>query len=188
MKNLSIKSWHNVEYLAKELEVWECFVRGVDSRIVGEEGRILVSRLGTLPVRPSHAVGLLGSYLHRGPEPLAIRLQPYQETTQLGITLLHELAHACDHLTAVDPGRHRCTHGPNWRLWARTFAIDPVVVGHSPALSELRRSRLKPVAVCERCGTVFHRLRRLAARRRWTHPQCGNGRIVPLPVSTGRWI
>ena len=186
MKNILKKTGCNVEYLAKELEVWERFGRGVSRCVAGEEATLLVRRLGSLPVHPSRAVGLLGSYLHRGPEPLAIRLQPCQEAAQLGITLLHELAHACDHLTAADPGRHRCTHGPHWRHWARAFAIDPVVAGHSPALADLRRARLKPVAVCERCGTVFHRLRRLAARRRWLHPQCGNGRIVPLPESLGR--
>jgi hypothetical protein len=41
------------------------------------------------------------------------------------------------------------------------------------------------VAVCERCGCVFHRLRRLARRRKWVHPECGNGLVVPLPVQGG---
>jgi hypothetical protein len=186
MKNSHLKIDCYVEYLAKKHEVWECFVRGVCCRLPSEDAKPLILCLGHLPVRASHAVGLLGAYLHRGPTPLGIRLQPRQEPAQLGITLLHELAHACDHLTAVDPSRHRCSHGPGWRRWAQAFAIDPVTAGHSPALAALRRARLKPVAVCERCGTVFHRLRRLSGRRRWVHPQCGNGRVLPLPAVTGR--
>jgi len=171
-----------VRAVADDLGVWETFVRGVCSRIGNERAQVLIDCLGTLPVHASHAVGLLGSYAHRGADPLGVRLQMRQEVELLRITLLHELAHACDHLTAPDPRRHRCTHGPGWRLWARAFAIAPERKGHSPALGELRRSRLKPVAVCERCGCVFHRLRRLSRNRQWIHPECGNGRVVPLSI------
>jgi hypothetical protein len=174
-----------VRALAEALDLWETIALGVASRLAGGSEKQLIDRVGTLPVRASHAVGLLGVYVHRGAEPLGIRLQPRQEANLLGVTLLHELAHACDHLTAGDPRRHRCTHGPGWRRWALTFGIDPVRSGHSPALAELRKARLKPVAVCERCGCVFHRLRRLAHRRNWIHPECGNGRVVPLPVPAG---
>lgn len=174
-----------VQAMADELDVWDRFVRGVGSRLDDGRAKALVERLATLSVRPSHAVGLLGSYVHRGDAPLGIRLQLCQEPGLLGTTLLHELAHVCDHLTAADPRRHRCTHGPAWRRWAVAFGIEPARTAHSLALRELRRERLKPVAVCERCGCVFQRLRRLPRRRRWVHPECGNGRVVPLPPGAG---
>ena len=165
---------------ALELGVWEAFVTGVFGRLNPAGAALLTARLGELPVRPSRATGLLGSYAHRGGEPLCIRLQPLQEPALLRSTLLHELAHACEHLTASHPRRHRCTHGPAWRAWALAFGIAPQRSGQSAALHTLRQERLKPVAVCERCGCVFHRLRRLPVRRNWVHPECGNGRVVPV--------
>jgi len=174
-----------VAEIAGELGVWEAFVLGVNGRLDSVAARGLVNRLALLPVRASHAVGLLGSYVHRGAEPIAIRLQLAQERPLLGVTLLHELAHACEHLTAVRPQHHRCSHGSHWRGWAEAFGIAPERVSRSTVLGDLRAARLKPVAVCERCGCVFHRLRRLPKRRQWLHPQCGNGRVVALPVSGG---
>ena len=186
MKKSYCKSDSSIYSLAMKLEVWERVAAGVRQRLAGDAASQLLERLGILPVSATHAVGLLGAYLHHGAEPVGIRLQPRQETALLAMTLLHELAHTCDHLTAADPGRHRCTHGPGWQLWATAFGIDPVRTGHSPALAQLRRARLKPVAVCERCGCVFRRLRRLSRRRSWVHPECGNGRVVPLPIESGR--
>ena len=186
MKNSYFKADDCVLSLAVKLEVWERVATGVRQRLADDAAIKLLDRLGNLPVRATRAVGLLGAYLHRGAEPIGIRLQPRQESALLAMTLLHELAHACDHLTAANPLRHRCKHGPSWQLWTTAFAIDPVRTGHSPALAQLRRDRLKPVAVCERCGCVFRRLRRLSRRRSWVHPECGNGRVVPLPTESGR--
>jgi hypothetical protein len=171
--------------VARQLDVWDIFVLGVTTRIGAARATALVDRLQGLPVRASRATGLLGSYAHRGGEPQCIRLQPLQEPGLLRTTLLHELAHACEHLLAPEPRRHRCSHGPAWRVWAQVFAIDLGRSARSPALAELRRQRLKPVAVCARCGCVFHRQRRLPHRRSWVHPECGNGRIVPLPPGPG---
>jgi len=171
-----------VHAIADELDVWETFAAGVANRLDFVAAAALIERVGHLPVRASHAVGLLGSYAHCGGEPVCIRLQPRQEPELLRTTLLHELAHACEHLTAPQPHRHRCGHGPAWRAWALAFDIAPQRSGKSFALNNLRQERLKPVAVCERCGCVFQRLRRLPARRNWVHPECGNGRVVPLAV------
>ncbi len=171
----------SVAEVAGELGVWELFSDAVARRLNPARAFALIERLGALPVRRSHAVGLLGSYVHRAGEPLAIRLQTAQEPALLRTTLLHELAHACEHLTAANPGRHRCTHGPDWRQWAEAFGIAPLRTARSAALGALRTARLKPVAVCEKCGCVFHRLRRLPRRRQWLHPQCGNGKVVALP-------
>ncbi|MCM2265332.1 MAG: SprT-like domain-containing protein [Desulfuromonadales bacterium] len=172
----------SVRSIAVELGVWEAFSAGVANCLDLVQAVALLERVGNLPVKTSHAVGLLGSYVHRGGEPLCIRLQPRQEPELLRTTLLHELAHACEHLTAPQPHRHRCSHGPSWRAWALAFGIAPQRSGKSFALNNLRQERLKPVAVCERCGCVFQRLRRLPARRNWVHPECGNGRVVSLSV------
>lgn len=169
-----------VRVIADEFDVWETFAAGVASRLASVEAVALMERIGHLPVKASHAVGLLGSYVHRGGEPLCIRLQPRQEPELIRTTLLHELAHACEHLTSPQPHRHRCSHGLSWKLWTLAFDIAPQRSGKSFALNNLRQERLKPVAVCERCGCVFQRLRRLPARRSWVHPECGNGRVVPL--------
>jgi hypothetical protein len=171
----------SVAEVARDLEVSEVFARGVAQRLDPVLALDLIERLSALPVRRSHAVGLLGSYVHRGGEPIAIRLQFAQEPGLLRTTLLHELAHACEHLTATNPKRHRCTHGARWQQWAGAFGIAPERTARSAALGALRAARLKPVAVCEKCGCVFHRLRRLSQRRQWLHPQCGNGRIVAWP-------
>jgi len=175
-----------VRVVAEELEVWTVFVQGVAGRLGSPRAEALLHQLGGLPVKRSRATGLLGSYAHRGAQPLYIRLQPLQERALMRTTLLHELAHACEHLLAPDPGRHRCSHGPAWRAWALAFAIPPSRSGRSRALEELRRQRLKPVAVCDRCGQVFHRQRHLSRRRSWVHPECGNGRIVPVSPGSGR--
>lgn len=169
-----------VELLARQSGVWEAFADGIATQLGSAGAAELMERLGKLSVRTSRATGLLGSYVHRGGEPLYIRLQPLQEPELLRTTLLHELAHACEHLTAPQPHRHRCGHGPIWRAWALAFGIAPQRRGHSTALNTLRQNRLKPVAVCERCGCIFRRLRRLPARRSWVHPECGNGRVVPI--------
>lgn len=171
----------HVRAVAVRLGVWERFAAGVTLRVEAGTARALIMKLAELPVEPGRGVGLLGCYVHRGSEPVGIRLQPRQEPELLAATLLHELAHACEHLTAPRPARHRCGHGQRWREWALAFAIEPTSRCRSAALSELRQQRLKPVAVCERCGCVFERLRRLPANRSWVHPQCGNGRIVALP-------
>jgi hypothetical protein len=169
-----------VRTIAAELDVWTLVEQAVSGRVDSPKAEALLGALATLPVKTSRATGLLGSYAHRGGQALCIRLQPRQERELMRTTLLHELAHACEHLLAPDPHRHRCSHGPAWRAWALAFGIPPSRSSRSRALEDLRQQRLKPVAVCARCGCVFHRLRRLPQRRQWVHPECGNGRIVPL--------
>lgn len=169
-----------VRTVAMELEVWTVFEQAVLGRVDRLRAEELLGVLGALPVKTSRATGLLGSYAHCGGQALCIRLQPRQERELMQVTLLHELAHACEHLLAPDPRRHRCSHGPAWRAWALAFGIPPSRSSRSGALEDLRQQRLKPVAVCARCGCVFHRLRRLSRRRNWVHPECGNGRIVPF--------
>jgi len=170
-----------VETIAARLQVLDRLKAVLADTLPGSEGPQLLARLLQLPVRPSHALRSLGAYVTRGGQPYGIRLQFAQSPDQQRETLLHELAHACDHLTNQPGQRYRRAHGPGWQAWAVALGIDPQRTGHSPELESLHRQRLKVVAVCQRCGAEIRRIRRLSARRRYLHPECG-GRVLPLPT------
>jgi len=136
-------------------------------------------RLGVIPVFASRAARRLGSCTVRRGVPVAIRLQLAQSPEMLAETFLHEIAHALDHLSGDFERGDRRSHGPSWQRWARALGIPPEVTGHCEALTRIRARRVKPVARCERCGHVLHRLRRLARGRVWLHRSCG-GRYAPL--------
>ena len=147
---------------------------------VGEEaGRALIEAIAPVPVRKSHALRRLGSYSMRDGKPVAIRLQFAVEQEVLVETFLHELAHLCDHLVTQSGQRCSRVHGQSWQHWATAFGIDAKRCGESRVLEELRKKRLKVVAVCSRCGTEIRRLRRLDSGKRYLHPDCG-GRIRPV--------
>ena len=155
-----------------------CNERGLDKRIASaiqscgyDNG--LLQQVAELPVRRSHAVRRLGSYVTRGGVPVAIRLQFAQEEEVLIETFLHELAHCLDHLTNQNGKPYRRAHGEGWRRWATALQIAPERCGESEAMQQLHASRLKVVAVCKRCGYKLKRLRRLPHRRRYTHVGCG---------------
>lgn len=166
--------------LAKQLGLWETICRAVDQYPGTAQASEILARLAPLPIRSSRATRSLGSYVSRDGQPSAIRLQFAQTPELLGETLLHELAHALDHLCNQPGQRYRRAHGPGWRNWAQALGIDPTRTGHCPNLAELHQQRLKVVAVCRRCGTEFRRLRRLPRGRRYLHPGCG-GQVTPLP-------
>lgn len=168
-----------VETLCRRLQLLDRLHAGLAASVPEATRQSLLDRLLPLPVRPSHALRSLGSYVARAGQPLCIRLQFAQSPDQLQETLLHELAHACDHLTNQPGQRYRRAHGPGWQAWAKTLGIDPRRSGHCPELERLHRQRLKVVAICQRCGAEIRRTRRLPARRRYLHPECG-GRIVAL--------
>lgn len=168
-----------VEIVATRLGVLECVRAAILQCLPQHHSEHLLNLLLPLPVRPSHALRSLGSYATRAGQPVAIRLQFSQAADQQRETLLHELAHACDHLVNQSGQPYRQAHGPGWKTWAEAFGIDPQRTGHSPELAQLHRQRLKPVAICQRCGFVVMRLRRLPARQKFLHPDCG-GRILPL--------
>lgn len=168
-----------VELVATRLGVLERVRSAITRQLSRHHSEQLLGLLLPLQVRPSHALRSLGSYATRAGRPLCIRLQFCQSPDQQRDTLLHELAHACDHLVNQPGQPYRRAHGPGWKAWAESFGIDPRRTGHSPELAQLHRQRLKPVAICQRCGLVVMRLRRLPARRRFLHPDCG-GRIIPL--------
>jgi len=172
-----------VRFVAEELGAWDRFLAGVRVRLEKGAAEALIHRVASLPVKPSRATGSLGAYVFRGREPICVRLQFRQETELLKETILHELAHACDHLTRHPGEPYRRAHGKPWRTWAQALGIDPSRTAHSQVLHELRESRLKVVAVCQKCGFEFRRLRYLnkkQRKRQWVHPACGNGQVLAV--------
>ena len=160
-----------LQQLAENLELWQRIVGAVASLV--SEPVPFLERLGQIPVVSSRATRCLGLYVSRGDVPVCIRLQYAQEVDSLPKTFLHEVAHACEHLSRK-PGRRRPrAHGSEWRRWARELAIEPVRTGESAALKELHERRLKLVAVCRTCGFEFYRVRRLNRTRSYTHRHCG---------------
>ena len=164
--------------LAEEFGLWRTICAVIRTELTTEQATALIDRLTRLPVKRSHAVQRLGSYVARGGEPQAIRLQFAQEPEQLRITFLHELAHACDHLSNQSGRPYRQAHGTGWRRWMIAFGLPAESRGNSEALTALRERRLKVVAVCRRCGAEIKRLRRFDRRRRYLHTECG-GKLLP---------
>lgn len=175
---MSLHSCHDVESLARELDLWSLIQRAIASCVDPDFIAPFVKAIACLPVRPSRATRRLGSYSSTAGQPSSIRLQFSQEPDQLQETFLHEVAHACDHLHRL-PGRpYRQAHGEGWIFWMKRFGLSGRVRGESPALQELYNNRLKVVATCIRCGEEIRRTRRLNRGRRYRHA-CG-GRVVPV--------
>lgn len=162
-----------VRTLAQELDVWGQVEAAVLVRLSARAGRKLLLRLGSIPIQRSRAVRRLGSYVSRAGSPVCIRLQFAQEDELLVETFLHEVAHACDHLSRKRWGTYRQAHGSSWRAWALELGIAPQVKGRSEKLDRLYHERLKVVAVCTRCGFELRRLRRLNRQHSYTHTACG---------------
>ncbi len=137
----------------------------------------LLDALAAIPIQASRATTRLGSYVAHGRRPLCIRLQFAQSETELRETLLHEVAHACDHLTQSVLRRmcrrKRFAHGPSWRAWAVALGVEPSCRGASDAVRALHQSRIKVVAMCTRCGEEIRRVRRLPRGARYLHLRCG---------------
>lgn len=139
----------------------------------------LLKQIADLPVRPSHSATRLGSYLSRGGRPVCVRLQFAQERSLLIETLMHEVAHACDHLDNQPGKSYRKPHASGWQDWMAAFGLAANSRGQSEQLADIYRQRLKVVAVCSVCGAEIRRLRRLNRRRRYLHANCG-GALHPL--------
>lgn len=165
----------DVRTLAGQLGLWP----QIAAAIVRSGEKKLLEKIAGLPVRRSSATRSLGAYVSKAGLPVCIRLQFAQEEQQLKDTLLHEIAHACDHLSQQPGKAYRRAHGPTWRAWARALGTSDQSRGHSEAVAQLHQQQLKLVAICQNCGTEFKRVRRLNRRRQYTHPDCG-GKVVPV--------
>lgn len=176
---MASKVEYTVHSLACQLDLWQQVTETVSRILSGIKAENLLAKIATLPVHRSCATRSLGTYVSRSGEPFCIRLQFALEQGLLKETFLHELAHACDHLSN-QPGRsYRRAHGPGWKGWAAALGIEGRTRVESEVLSRLYQEKLKPVAVCRRCGAELQRVRRLSRRHTYIHQTCG-GRLEPL--------
>lgn len=162
-----------VKSLASELSLWSRIEAAVATRLSARRAKKLLRQLADIPVQRSRAVRRLGSYVSQSGRPVCIRLQFAQEPETLSETFLHEVAHACDHLSQPFGWRPSQAHGPKWQKWAGVLGITPSASGRSAELDKLYAERLKVVAVCQRCGAELRRLRRLNPQRNYVHRTCG---------------
>jgi len=163
-----------VKQIADEFSLWEQIETAVNG-ILGEgAASALLEKIARIPIHKSRATRRLGAYVFLGKEPICIRLQFAQEPDNLKQTFLHEVAHACDHLNQ-NGGRqsYRRAHGLSWKSWAKELGIPPQCCGASEAVKQLHQKRLKLVAICQKCGTEFRRVRRLNRNRIYIHQNCG---------------
>lgn len=165
-----------VKQFALRDELWPQIAKAIEGFLPEPAAGQLLRQIAELPVRPSRATRSLGGYVSKSGLPVSIRLQFAQEPDSLRETFLHELAHLCDHL-CNQPGKvYRRAHGPHWRDWAKRLGSAAQRCGRSAALEKLYQQRLKPVAICQTCGTEFQRTRRLNRRKNYFHSSCG-GRL-----------
>ncbi|SEA00123.1 SprT-like family protein [Desulfuromusa kysingii] len=166
-----------VKQYADALNLWQQIELAVEGMLLNASKAGFLEKIATIPIKKSHATRRLGAYVSRGGEPVCIRLQFAQEPENLKQTFLHEVAHACDYLSRKAGSQpYQRAHGPSWKLWTNALGISAKSSGESEAVKDLHQQRLKLVAVCQKCGTEFHRVRRLNRNRRYTHQQCG-GRL-----------
>ncbi|MCW8859860.1 MAG: SprT-like domain-containing protein [Deltaproteobacteria bacterium] len=162
-----------VKQFADKFGLWQCVEKAVNENSDSSVASFL-QKIARIPVRHSRATRSLGVYVSKAHEPICIRLQFAQEPETLKQTFLHEVAHACDHLSRKRPqNSYRRAHGPAWKKWAKALGIAPRSTGESEAVRNLHQQRLKLIAVCQTCGAEFHRARRLSRNRTYVHNQCG---------------
>ena len=159
---------------ADEYQLWTTIAASVNTILDEPLAADLLKQIAMIPVYKSRATRSLGMYISKAGQPVCIRLQFAQEVETLQQTFLHEVAHACDHLTRKH-GHHqyRRAHGPGWRNWASMLGVEARSTGRSEAVQALHQQRLKRVAVCQKCGMEFHRVRRLNRNRSYLHKRCG---------------
>ncbi len=168
-----------VKQFALRDALWPQLATAIEGFLPGAAAGKLLLRIAEVPIQSSRATRSLGAYVSRAGLPVCIRLQFAQEADNLRETFLHELAHLCDHLSNQPGKRYRRAHGPDWQQWAALLGIEAKRCGRSVALEKLYQQRLKPVAICQRCGAEFQRTRRLSQRRKYFHRSCG-GRLQHL--------
>lgn len=174
----------SLQELAQRYALWPRIETAVTQQQV-EQPVSFLQQVGRVPVQASRATRRLGCYVSIAGEPRCIRLQFSQESTALHQTLLHEVAHLCDHLENFNGQIYRGAHRRGWQSWALALGISTERCGTSVVVEQLYRQRLKPVAVCQGCGFVLYRQRRLARNRTYCHRECGH-RLIPVssvPIS-----
>ncbi len=163
-----------IKQLAENLHLWQQIETAARSILSGKSVPVLLEKIATIPVNRSRATRRLGVYVSQGNRPICIRLQFAQEPENLRQTFLHEVAHACDHLSRKGwRKQYRQAHGESWKTWARALGVSTSTSGESEAVRKLHQQRLKLVGVCQKCGAEFRRVRRFNRRETYTHRCCG---------------
>lgn len=171
-----------VKQLATEFNLWQTIESAVAELLSRRTVAGFLAEIALIPIQKSRATRRLGVYVSMGKKPVCIRLQFAQEPDNLRQTFLHEVAHACDHLSRKGLRKsYRQGHGESWKMWARALGVSTSTSGESEAIRQLHQQRLKLVAVCQKCGAEFHRVRRLNRNRTYTHNRCG-GKIQPTKL------
>ncbi len=163
-----------IEQLAENLHLWQQIEAAVMKVLTRKTAVSLLCKIADIPVKRSRATRRLGVYVSQGSKPVCIRLQFAQEPENLRQTFLHEVAHACDHLSRKGwCKQYRQAHGESWKTWARALGVSTSTSGESEAVRQLHQQRLKLVGVCQKCGAEFRRVRRFNRRGTYTHRCCG---------------
>lgn len=87
---------------------------------------------------------------------------------KLEITLRHEYAHL---MAYARHGRKGAGHGEHWRAAMHELGLKPEV--HHRYDVQRNQKRQQVAYLCQRCGTVITRSRRLPRRRKYVHVNCG---------------
>ena len=163
-----------VKQLAEKLYRWQQIETAINNCFSGKRAIDLLKKIANIPIKSSRATHRLGVYVSQGNNPVCIHLQFAQEPENLNQTFLHEVAHACDHLSRKGWRKeYRQAHGESWKVWARALGVSTSTTGESEAVCQLHQQRLKLVGVCQKCGFEIHRVRRLNKKGTYTHSRCG---------------
>ena len=174
-----IEDEYSLHFLAEQLDLWRQIIHAAHGLLPARQAEKLLTEISTLPIRPSRATRTLGTYASKAGVPHCIRLQFALEPDLFKETFLHEVAHLCDHLINQQGKPYRQAHGTGWKSWVVALGIGVAVRGQSAVLSGLYQKKLKPVAVCRKCGIEVQRARRLNRRRTYVHRLCG-GQLDPV--------
>ena len=163
-----------VKQIANKFNLWGQIELAVKDLLEDVSTTDFLVRIGEIPIKSSWSTRRLGAYVYMGGKPVCIRLQLAQEAENLQQTFLHEVAHACDHLSKKGGQQpYRLAHGPSWKNWAKKLGTSPQRYGESSAIMQLHQQRMKLVARCKKCGYEIHRVRRLNRNRVYFHNGCG---------------
>lgn len=104
------------------------------------------------------------------------------DEARLSVTLRHEYAHL---LAFARHGRKGAGHGLAWRTAMRDLGLEPEV-RHKYEVQR-NKPRQEVEYSCRRCGKSIFRKRRLPARRRYVHANCGGAlKLQTVRAITGK--
>lgn len=91
-----------------------------------------------------------------------------RDEAQMRDTLVHEYAHL---LAYVRNGKSAIGHGCHWQRAMRDLGAEPKVRHSYPVLRNSTRQQVG--YLCQKCGAILVRSKRLPRKRRYIHTDCG---------------